>query len=91
MTQQRAGVEAAEPGAAPVITFLSDYGLEDEFVGLCHGVIASLCPQARIIDLMHGVPRHYVRAGALILRASLDYLPVGVHLAVVDPGVGSAR
>jgi S-adenosyl-L-methionine hydrolase (adenosine-forming) len=77
--------------AAPVITFLSDYGLEDEFVGVCHGVIASVCPQARVIDLIHGVPRHDVRAGALILRASLAYLPVGVHLAVVDPGVGSAR
>jgi S-adenosylmethionine hydrolase len=77
--------------APPIITFLSDYGLDDEFVGLCHGVIASVCPQARVIDLIHGVPRHDVRAGALILRASLGYLPVGVHLAVVDPGVGSDR
>ncbi len=91
MTEQRGGVEAAEHGAAPVITFLSDYGLEDEFVGVCHGVIASLCPRARVIDLTHGVPRHDVRAGALILRTSLDYMPIGVHLAVVDPGVGSAR
>lgn len=75
----------------PVITFLSDYGLEDEFVGICHGVIASICPQARVIDLTHGVPPHDVRAGALILRASLGYLPKGVHLAVVDPGVGGDR
>lgn len=75
----------------PVITFLSDYGLKDEFVGVCHGVIASECPEARVIDLTHGVPRHDVRAGAVILRGSLRYLPVGVHLAVVDPGVGSAR
>lgn len=73
------------------ITFLSDYGLEDHFVGVCHGVIARICPEARVIDLTHGVPRHDVRAGALILRAALRYLPVGVHLAVVDPGVGGAR
>lgn len=76
---------------APIITFLSDYGLEDDFVGVCHAVIAGRCPQARVIDLTHGVPRHDVRAGALILRGALPYLPVGVHLAVVDPGVGGER
>ena len=75
----------------PVITFLSDYGLEDGFVGVCHAVIAGICPDARIIDLVHWVPRGDVRAGALILYDALPYLPVGVHLAVVDPGVGSAR
>jgi S-adenosylmethionine hydrolase len=76
---------------APVITFLSDYGLIDEFVGVCHGVIATICPRARVIDLTHGVPRHDVRAGALTLRAALPFTPVGVHLAVVDPDVGSSR
>ncbi|MGH2876318.1 MAG: SAM hydrolase/SAM-dependent halogenase family protein [Actinocrinis sp.] len=76
---------------APVITFLSDYGLADEFVGVCHAVIARVCPRARVIDLTHGIPRHDVRAGALALADALAYLPVGVHLAVVDPGVGSAR
>jgi S-adenosyl-L-methionine hydrolase (adenosine-forming) len=75
----------------PLITFLSDYGLSDDFVGVCHAVIAGRCPQARVIDLTHGVPRADVRAGALILRGALPYLPVGVHLAVVDPGVGSER
>jgi S-adenosylmethionine hydrolase len=75
----------------PFITFLSDYGLADEFVGICHGVIATICPEARVIDLTHGVPRHNVRAGALILRAALPYMPNGVHLAVVDPDVGAAR
>jgi S-adenosyl-L-methionine hydrolase (adenosine-forming) len=73
------------------ITFLSDYGTADHFVGVCHAVIAGICPQARVIDLTHGIPRHGVRAGALILRASLRYLPIGVHLAVVDPGVGGSR
>lgn len=74
-----------------VITFLSDYGLEDDFVGVCHAVIAGICPEARVIDLVHRVPRGDVRTGAVILRGGLPYLPVGVHLAVVDPGVGSDR
>jgi len=77
--------------SARVITFLSDYGLEDGFVGICHGVIARLCPQARVIDLTHGVERQDVRRGALILQEALSYLPVGVHLAVVDPDVGAER
>jgi len=76
---------------APVVTFLSDYGLADEFVGICHGVIARICPQARVIDITHGVARHDIRAGALIMRDALAYVPLGVHLAVVDPGVGSSR
>ncbi|MBV9820150.1 MAG: SAM-dependent chlorinase/fluorinase [Solirubrobacterales bacterium] len=75
----------------PVVTFLSDYGLTDEFVGVCHGVIARICPAAHVIDLSHGVPRHDVGAGAALLAGALPYLPVGVHLAVVDPGVGSER
>jgi hypothetical protein len=75
----------------PVISFLSDYGLQDDFVGVCHAVIAGLCPEARIIDVSHGVRRHEVRAGALLLRGALPYLPVGVHLGVVDPDVGAER
>ena len=77
--------------SSPVITFLSDYGLADEFVGVCHAVLVERCPGARIIDLTHGIPRHDVRRGALVLASALEYLPVGIHLAVVDPGVGSAR
>jgi S-adenosylmethionine hydrolase len=77
--------------SGPFITFLSDYGLEDEFVGVCHGVIAGICPEAHVIDVTHGVPRGDVRAGALILLRGLRYLPRGVHLAVVDPSVGSER
>jgi S-adenosyl-L-methionine hydrolase (adenosine-forming) len=73
------------------ITFLSDYGLADEFVGVVHGVIARLCPEARVIDLSHGVPRHDVRAGASTLSRALPYVPAGVHLAVVDPEVGAKR
>lgn len=77
--------------AAPVITFLSDYGLEDDFVGVCHGVIATVCPRARLIDISHGIPRHDIRAAALVLRGALAYVPLGVHLAVIDPGVGGER
>ncbi len=74
----------------PVITFLSDYGLIDEFVGVCHGVIAQRCPGARVIDLTHAIPPHDVRTGASILAAATPYLPIGVHLAIVDPGVGAS-
>ncbi|HWF52177.1 MAG TPA: SAM-dependent chlorinase/fluorinase [Solirubrobacteraceae bacterium] len=77
--------------SAPVITFLSDYGLEDDFVGVCHGVIATICPRARVIDITHGLPRHDVLAGATVLRNVLPYMPAGVHLAVVDPDVGAGR
>jgi hypothetical protein len=73
----------------PFITFLSDYGHLDEFVGVCHGVIARRCPVARVIDVTHEIPPQDVRGGAIVLRAALGYLPEGVHLAVVDPGVGA--
>lgn len=76
---------------ARVITFLSDYGLDDDFAGVCHGVMASVAPEARVIDITHGVPRHDVQAGALILRSAIHYMPVGVHLAIVDPDVGARR
>ncbi len=73
------------------LSFLSDYGLDDDFVGVCHGVIARKAPGARVIDITHGVPRHDVRTGAILLRRALPYLPPGVHLAVVDPDVGTSR
>jgi S-adenosylmethionine hydrolase len=73
------------------VTFLSDYGLADDFVGVCHAVIARIAPEARVIDLTHGVPRHDVRTGALTLARALPYAPAGVHLAVVDPEVGAER
>lgn len=74
----------------PFITFLSDYGLQDEFVGVCHGVIAQRCPTARVIDLTHSIPPQDVLLGALTLRDCLRFLPEGVHLAIVDPGVGAS-
>jgi S-adenosylmethionine hydrolase len=74
-----------------VITLLTDYGLVDEFVGVVHGVIATICPDARVIDVTHGIPRYDVRTGAATLEQSLPFLPVGVHMAVVDPHVGGVR
>lgn len=74
-----------------VVTFLSDYGLDDDFVGVCHGVIARVAPEVRVIDVTHGIARHDVRSGAIVLRRALPFMPVGVHLAVVDPEVGAQR
>ena len=79
----------ADKPLPPVITFLSDYGQLDEFVGVCHGVMVRRCPAARIIDLTHSIPRHDVRGGSIVLRSALPFLPAGVHLAVVDPGVSA--
>jgi S-adenosyl-L-methionine hydrolase (adenosine-forming) len=73
------------------ISFLSDYGLVDEFVGVVHSVLRSIAPHAAVVDITHGIPRHDVRAGALCLARSAQYLCPGVVLAVVDPGVGTDR
>ena len=74
-----------------VVTFLTDFGLQDDFVGTCHGVIAGIAPDARVIDITHGIPAQAVLQGALVLRSTRPFLPVGIHLAVVDPGVGGER
>ncbi|HET9291680.1 MAG TPA: SAM-dependent chlorinase/fluorinase [Actinomycetes bacterium] len=73
------------------ITFTSDYGLEDHFVGVCHGVMARVAPRARVLDVSHAVAAQDVRQGALVLEQAVPYLPRAVHLAVVDPEVGTGR
>jgi len=73
------------------VTFLTDFGLEDDFVGTCHGVIKRIAPDVQIIDITHGVYPGRILQGALALANALAYMPPGVHLAVVDPGVGTAR
>jgi len=73
------------------ISFLSDYGLADEFVGVVTSVIRSIAPHVGVVDITHNVPAHDVRAGSLALVRSVQYLAPGVVLAVVDPGVGTAR
>ncbi|HVF04360.1 MAG TPA: SAM-dependent chlorinase/fluorinase [Frankiaceae bacterium] len=73
------------------ITFLSDYGLDDAFVGICHGVIARTAPAVRVIDVCHEVAPQDVEHGATTLASAVEYLPEAVHLCVVDPGVGTKR
>src|SRR5438270_11969676 len=73
------------------VSFLSDYGLADEFVGVVHSVIRSVAPEITVVDVPHRVPRHDVRAGGLALVRAVQYLAPGVVLAVVDPGVGTDR
>ena len=75
-----------------LIAFASDYGLTDEFVGVCKAVMLGLAPDARILDVSHEIPAHDVRAGALLLVRAVQYLPDDcVVVAVVDPGVGTER
>jgi S-adenosylmethionine hydrolase len=74
-----------------IVTLLTDYGLEDEFVGVCHGVIRRIAPDVDVIDVTHGISRHGVREGAITLRNALPYMPPGVHVGVVDPQVGTER
>ncbi len=73
------------------LTFITDYGLEDGFVAACHGVAARIAPAARVIDITHLVQPGDVRRGAAVLAQTIPYLPPAVHVAVVDPGVGTAR
>jgi S-adenosyl-L-methionine hydrolase (adenosine-forming) len=73
------------------ISFLSDFGHQDEFVGVVHGVVAKLAPESRVIDIGHSFHPGNVRAGALALLRAIQYLPEGVCLAVIDPGVGTKR
>jgi hypothetical protein len=74
------------------IVFCTDYGLRDDFVGVCHGVIAKIAPDVRVIDLQHAIPRQDVMRGALVLSRAVPYMPEdSVYCAVVDPGVGSER
>ncbi len=73
------------------ISFLSDFGHRDEFVGVVHGVIARVAPDVRVIDITHGIGRGDIHAGAMALTRAVQFMPDGVFLAVVDPGVGSDR
>jgi S-adenosylmethionine hydrolase len=73
------------------VTFLSDFGLRDDFVGTCHGVMKRIAPELQIVDITHGIPARAIVQGALVLANTVPYMPLGVHLAVVDPGVGGPR
>jgi S-adenosyl-L-methionine hydrolase (adenosine-forming) len=73
------------------LTFTSDYGLEDEFVGVCRGVVKRFAPDVEILDISHAIPPQDVRAGAIVLAQAVRFMPAAVHLAIVDPGVGTHR
>jgi hypothetical protein len=73
------------------VSLTTDYGLADGFVAACHGVLARLAPQVRIIDITHQLPPGDVHRGAAVLAQTLPHLPPAVHVAVVDPGVGTSR
>ena len=74
------------------VVFVSDLGLRDEFVGVCHAVIARISPGSTVIDISHGIPPHDIRTGGLVLAESLRFAPAdAVGLAVIDPGVGTDR
>jgi S-adenosylmethionine hydrolase len=80
------------PRPSGVVTLLTDFGLEDAYVGVVKGVLLGINPRARLVDLTHAVPAQDVRRAALLLEGAWQFFPPGsVHLAVVDPGVGSVR
>jgi len=81
----------AESAVYDTITFLTDFGLQDDFVGVCHGVMRRIARDVQILDISHGIDPQAVTQGALVLARSIPYVPAGVHLAVVDPGVGGDR
>src|SRR5450756_1306173 len=75
-----------------IITLTTDFGLADGYVGTMQGVILSIAPEARLVDLSHAVAPQNIRQAAYILQRAAPYFPAGtVHLAVVDPGVGGER
>src|SRR5215470_9716131 len=78
--------------ASGIITLLTDFGSRDAYVGIMKGVALGICPTARLVDLTHEVPPQAIQLGALLLRSAVEFFPNGtVHLAVVDPGVGTTR
>ncbi len=74
-----------------IVCFVSDFGLEDTWVGVCHAVIHRACPLARVVDLGHQIPPYDVRKGAAVAAAGVYQLPDAIHLVVVDPTVGGTR
>jgi len=75
----------------PFVSMLTDWGNRDPYAAICHGVVLSIVPEALIVDITHEVDKFNIRHGALMLWCALPYLPIGAHMAVVDPGVGTQR
>lgn len=75
----------------PFISFMTDFGVGSSAPSVCRGVMLGIAPDARLVDVTHAIRQFAIRDGAFLLARSVPYFPVGVHLAVVDPGVGTAR
>jgi S-adenosylmethionine hydrolase len=75
----------------PFVSMLTDWGLKDPYAAICHGVVLNIIPEALIVDITHEIEKYNIRHGALMLWQTLPYLPIGAHMAVVDPGVGTHR
>lgn len=86
-----AAARLARPGSRPIVSLITDFGSRDPSAGILRAVILGICPEASIIDLSHEVERYRIRDGALLMWSAAPYLPVGSHVAVVDPGVGTER
>lgn len=86
-----AAARLARPGSRPVVSLLTDFGSRDPSAGIIRAVVLGICPEAALIDLSHDVEKYHIRDAALLLWSSVPYLPIGAHVAVVDPGVGTER
>jgi S-adenosylmethionine hydrolase len=75
----------------PFVSLLSDWGTRDPSPAICHGVVRGIAPEALVVDISHEVDKYNIRHGALLLWCALPFLPIGSHVAVVDPGVGTPR
>jgi len=75
----------------PIICFISDFGFDDTWVGVCHATIYRSCPQARVVDLAHHIPPFDIRKGAVAASSGAWQLPKAIHIVAVDPGVGGGR
>jgi S-adenosylmethionine hydrolase len=91
VTTPAAATRGATGKARPFISLLSDFGLRDPSAGIMRAVVAGIAPTAVVVDLAHDVDKFAIRDGALLLWSAVPYLPVGAHVAVVDPGVGTER
>jgi S-adenosylmethionine hydrolase len=86
-----AGARAVRDYSRPFVSLLTDFGARDSSAAICKGVILAIAPEAVVVDISHEIAKYQIRDGALALWASLPYMPIGAHVAVVDPGVGTER
>ncbi len=86
-----AAARSAREGSRPFVSLLSDWGARDPSAAICRGVVLGIAPDALVVDITHDVEKYNIHHGALMLWCALPFLPIGAHMAVIDPGVGTAR